>query len=118
MREGSGYSFRAMFLIDSEGGVVAREVGDLPSGLGAREAKRLVMCHAGKTAVESLNMGMGGLALRPGCQGSKEIGHVPCRQDCRGVFEHGDGWTCPQAWVPGKQRDWSCAMQARLPWSL
>merc|ERR1719460_3209555 len=70
MREGSGYSFRAMFLIDSEGGVVAREVGDLPSGLGAREAKRLVLCHAGKTAVESLNMGMGGLALQ-------EVGMAP-----------------------------------------
>merc|ERR1719180_138670 len=43
MREGSGYSFRAMVLINSEGVVVARQVGDLPSGLGAREAKRLVM---------------------------------------------------------------------------
>merc|ERR1719460_3515475 len=74
MREGSGYSFRAMFLIDSEGGVVAREVGDLPSGLGAREAKRLVMRHAGKTAVESLHMGMGGLALQ-------EVGMAPKKSD-------------------------------------
>jgi len=72
MREGSGYSFRAMFLIDSEGVVVARQVGDLPSGLGAREAKRLVMmCHAGKAVVESLSLGMDGLELHEVGMGPK-----------------------------------------------
>ena len=41
MREDSGYSFRAMVLIDREGVVVSRILSDLPIGLGITEALRL-----------------------------------------------------------------------------
>ena len=42
MKEESGYSYRAMVLIDKEGVVIFRTVSDLPIGCGITEALRLV----------------------------------------------------------------------------
>jgi len=63
MKEGSSYSFRAMFLIDPEGVVLSRQVGDLPSGLGAREAVRLLKASTGEVSLESMEQEMGGVQL-------------------------------------------------------
>ena len=42
MKEESGYSYRAMVLIDKEGVVISRTVSDLPIGCGITEALRLM----------------------------------------------------------------------------
>jgi len=42
LREGSGYTYRAMVLLDKEGIIIFRSVSDLPVGLGISEALRIL----------------------------------------------------------------------------
>ena len=42
MKEGSGYAYRAMVLIDKEGVIIFRSVSDLPIGCGIGEALKIV----------------------------------------------------------------------------
>jgi len=51
MKEGSGYTYRAMVLIDKEGVIIFRSVSDLPIGCGIGEALMIV-----KQANESKNL--------------------------------------------------------------
>ena len=71
-----------MFLIDSEGVVVAREVSPCMDILIVLPIYHMItffiLIHV--TSINTLVVLLGGgLALRAGCKGSKEIGHVPCR---------------------------------------
>ena len=71
-----------MFLIDSEGVVVAREVSSCMDILIVFTIYRMITFFIliRATSINTLVVLLGGgLALRSWCQGSKEIGHVPCR---------------------------------------
>jgi len=53
MREGSGYSYRAMVLIDKEGMIIFRSVSDLSIGLGINAALKIVKQANGRNDSET-----------------------------------------------------------------
>merc|ERR1719489_239592 len=57
MKEGSGYTYRAIVLIDRAGIVISRSVSDLPIGCGISEALRIIRRANRKeeTGSESIN---------------------------------------------------------------
>ena len=95
-------SFRAMFLIDSEGVVVARQVSPCMDVLIILAIYLMLSC-TDVLIILAISLMITFFIPIP-------VTSIHCIQF--GLI--GRWGTCPQVWVPGKQRDWSCAMQVIL----